>query len=47
MIKLKTGQLTAADYERAAWEYYRSLPLEHFMESVPQATQRNTSPAGH
>jgi Uma2 family endonuclease len=38
--KLKTGQMTAEDYERAAWEYYRSLPLEHFMEATPQATQR-------
>lgn len=27
-------------YERAAEEYLRSLPLEHFMEAVPQATQR-------
>jgi Uma2 family endonuclease len=27
-------------YERAAQEYLRSLPPEHFMEAVPQATQR-------
>jgi Uma2 family endonuclease len=27
-------------YQRAAEEYLRSLPLEHFMEAVPQATQR-------
>jgi Uma2 family endonuclease len=38
--KLKPGQLTVADYERAAREYCRSLPLEHFMAATPQATQR-------
>jgi Uma2 family endonuclease len=27
-------------YEEAAREYCRSLPLEHFMESTPSATQR-------
>ncbi len=27
-------------YYRAAQEYLRSLPLEHFMEATPQATQR-------
>jgi Uma2 family endonuclease len=27
-------------YEKAAQEYLRSLPLEHFMESIPQSTQR-------
>ncbi|HET6574846.1 MAG TPA: Uma2 family endonuclease [Fimbriiglobus sp.] len=27
-------------YDQAAVEYYNSLPLEHFMESTPQATQR-------
>lgn len=27
-------------YERAAQAYLRSLPLEHFMEAIPQATQR-------
>jgi Uma2 family endonuclease len=27
-------------YEEAAREYLRRLPLEHFMESTPQATQR-------
>lgn len=27
-------------YEKAAREYLRSLPLEHFMEATPQATQR-------
>jgi Uma2 family endonuclease len=29
-----------AQYEEAAQEYLRKLPLEHFMESTPQATQR-------
>jgi Uma2 family endonuclease len=32
--------LTAADYDRLAWEYYQTLPAEHFMESSPHATQR-------
>jgi hypothetical protein len=32
--------LQAADYEREAQAYLRSLPLEHFMEAIPQATQR-------
>jgi Uma2 family endonuclease len=27
-------------YEKAAQEYLRSLPLEHFMEATPHATQR-------
>src|SRR5260221_7982671 len=27
-------------YDSAAQEYLRKLPLEHFMESTPQATQR-------
>ena len=27
-------------YEKAAQDYLRSLPLEHFMEAMPQATQR-------
>ena len=27
-------------YERAAQEYYDSLPLEHFVESTPQQQQR-------
>lgn len=31
---------TRADYERSAREYCASLPLEHFMEATPQATQR-------
>jgi hypothetical protein len=32
--------LIAAAYEEAAREYLRNLPMEHFMESTPQATQR-------
>jgi Uma2 family endonuclease len=31
---------TEIDYEAAARAYMRGLPLEHFMEAVPQATQR-------
>jgi Uma2 family endonuclease len=31
---------TQAEYEAAAQKYLRSLPLEHFMEATPQATQR-------
>src|SRR5262249_39493477 len=31
--------IIAVSYEDAAQEYLRSLPLEHFMEAVPQATQ--------
>lgn len=34
---------TLADYERAAEEYCASLPLEHFMEGIGQATQRKIS----
>jgi Uma2 family endonuclease len=29
-----------ADYDRAANNYCRRLPLEHFMEGLPQSTQR-------
>jgi Uma2 family endonuclease len=32
--------LLEARYYQAAQDYLRSLPLEHFMEAVPQATQR-------
>jgi Uma2 family endonuclease len=32
--------MTAEEYDAAAWEYYRTLPMEHFMEATPQATQR-------
>jgi Uma2 family endonuclease len=31
---------TAAEYELAALEYMRNLPLEHFMEATPHAMQR-------
>jgi Uma2 family endonuclease len=37
--KLPDGLLRYA-YAKAADDYLRSLPLEHFMESTPQATQR-------
>jgi Uma2 family endonuclease len=37
--KLPVGLLRYA-YAKAADDYLRSLPLEHFMESTPQATQR-------
>jgi Uma2 family endonuclease len=32
--------LLEIEYYEAAQEYLRSLPLEHFMEATPQATQR-------
>ena len=32
--------LLRLEYARAAEDYLRSLPLEHFMEATPQATQR-------
>jgi Uma2 family endonuclease len=31
---------SAEDYEQAARDYLHRLPLEHFMEAMPQATQR-------
>src|SRR5437879_10718695 len=34
------GSWTVRDYNKAAEEYLRSLPPEHFMEATPQATQR-------
>ncbi len=37
--KLPLGLLRYA-YAKAAHDYLRSLPLEHFIESTPQATQR-------
>jgi Uma2 family endonuclease len=36
----KPKALIALAYEEAAQQYLRSLPLEHFMEATPQATQR-------
>ncbi len=40
MSSINIARMTEADYERAAEEYCRSLPLEHFMEAIPQSTQR-------
>jgi Uma2 family endonuclease len=40
VTRLKVQTLTIDDYERAALEYLRSLPLEHFMEARSPATQR-------
>ena len=33
-------RLIAVNYEAAAQEYLRNLPLEHFMEARPQSRQR-------
>ncbi|MBY0527809.1 MAG: Uma2 family endonuclease [Gemmataceae bacterium] len=43
MAKVKRTAWTAEEYERAARKYERSLPLEHFMEALPQSTQREIS----
>jgi Uma2 family endonuclease len=40
VAKTKTTPWTAAEYDRAAEDYVRRLPLEHFMEALPQSTQR-------
>ncbi|MBI3411246.1 MAG: hypothetical protein HY040_23165 [Planctomycetes bacterium] len=40
MASTKPRALIAVAYEEWAQEYLRSLPLEHFMEATPQATQR-------
>ena len=40
MSTAKPRAMTRSDYEQAAAEYCRSLPLEHFMESLSQSTQR-------
>src|SRR5262249_33127862 len=40
MATAKPRALIEVAYEAAAQEYLRSLPLEHFMEATPQATQR-------
>lgn len=34
------GGMTMHDYDLTAQEYLESLPLEHFMEAVPQSRQR-------
>jgi Uma2 family endonuclease len=43
MAKPNPPPWTLRDYERAAAEYLRSLPPEHFMEATPKATQREIS----
>jgi Uma2 family endonuclease len=40
MSSAKPKILMEINYEAAAQEYLRSLPLEHFMETTDQATQR-------
>jgi Uma2 family endonuclease len=40
MSSAKPRILLRLEYERSAEAYLRSLPLEHFMEATPQATQR-------
>jgi len=40
MATTRPRPLVALAYEEAAQEYLRSLPLAHFMEATPQATQR-------
>jgi Uma2 family endonuclease len=40
MSQKKPTSFMDIDYEKAAQEYLRSLPPEHFMEAIPQATQR-------
>jgi len=45
MAKLKPRPWTVQDYDRAAAAYLRRLPLEHFMEAIPAATQREITVA--
>ncbi len=40
MSRLIDKPMTLEEYEQAAREYYQTLPLEHFMEAIPQSTQR-------
>ena len=40
MSSTRLRPLQQIEWEKAAEEYLRSLPLEHFMEATPQATQR-------
>jgi Uma2 family endonuclease len=40
MIAETSRVLVEIDYDKAAREYMRRLPPEHFMEATPQATQR-------
>jgi Uma2 family endonuclease len=39
-MSISPDLMTLQDYDLAAEEYRKSLPLEHFMESTPHATQR-------
>jgi Putative restriction endonuclease len=43
MTRWRVPALRKLAYYEAAQEYLRNLPLEHFMESVEQATQRKIS----
>jgi hypothetical protein len=43
MKRVSTPPLTERDYRRAAEKYLAALPLEHFMEATPQATQRRVT----
>src|SRR5262249_4020231 len=43
MSSARPRHLLDMEYEEAAQAYLRSLPLEHFMEATPQATQREIS----
>jgi Uma2 family endonuclease len=45
MARRKPRILEKFEFEEAAQAYLRSLPLEHFMESVPQAHQRKITVA--
>lgn len=40
MPQAPTNEWQLEDYDRAAEEYLRNLPLEHFMEATAQAAQR-------
>jgi Uma2 family endonuclease len=40
MSSIKPRALQQIEWEKAAEEYLRGLPPEHFMEATPQATQR-------
>jgi Uma2 family endonuclease len=40
MASTRPKAVIAVAYEEAAREYLRGLPMEHFMEAIPQATQR-------
>ena len=40
MASIRPRAAMAAAYEESAREYIKALPMEHFMEALPQATQR-------